>query len=255
MPRSGRELCRSIGSAASGLPASKWVSSVEARWPPAEEPMMPMRLGSSFHSPARARTSPHRAGGILQHRRMPVAVRTQPVFQDEPGDAVFVQEPRVVAAFVRGQAAVAAARANHNGGAGRLGRVRQIRRERGDVFVLFAERAGRSFRPERERIGRLRLSRGEPSKECGHNKADFHRCGRIYAPGASRRWEFSLPSAGAPWRHRCAVTMPPVGPFPLTLPSPRRRGKAVGRARKRSPFRELSRLVARRFPLLGERVG
>ena len=42
--------------AASGVPASKCVSSVEARCPPAEEPMMPTRLGSIFHSPALALT-------------------------------------------------------------------------------------------------------------------------------------------------------------------------------------------------------
>ena len=48
----GRELCCSIGSESAGLPASKCVSSVEARWPPALEPMMPTRFGSIFHSAA-----------------------------------------------------------------------------------------------------------------------------------------------------------------------------------------------------------
>ncbi|GAC1595477.1 MAG: hypothetical protein NVS3B20_19320 [Polyangiales bacterium] len=38
-------------------PLSKWVPTVEARCPPAEKPMMPIRLGLIFHSAARARTS------------------------------------------------------------------------------------------------------------------------------------------------------------------------------------------------------
>ena len=72
-----------MGSVASGLPASKWVSNVEARWPPAEEPMMPMRLGSSFHSRGFGADKPHRARGVLQHGRMTIAVRAEAVFQDE----------------------------------------------------------------------------------------------------------------------------------------------------------------------------
>ena len=50
-----RLLIRSTGSFASGLPPSKCVASVEARCPPAENPTIPIRSGSSCHSPARAR--------------------------------------------------------------------------------------------------------------------------------------------------------------------------------------------------------
>ena len=39
-----------------GMSCPKCVSNVEARCPPAEEPMMPMRCGFTFHSGARART-------------------------------------------------------------------------------------------------------------------------------------------------------------------------------------------------------
>ena len=54
---SGRELCRSIGSAAFVSPESKCVSKVDARCPPADEPMMPTRFGSIFQAVARARTN------------------------------------------------------------------------------------------------------------------------------------------------------------------------------------------------------
>jgi hypothetical protein len=54
--KSGRELTRSTGSAASALPASKCVPAADARCPPAEKPMMPMRSGSSFHILPLART-------------------------------------------------------------------------------------------------------------------------------------------------------------------------------------------------------
>ena len=45
-----------MGSSASGLPASKWVPAVEARWPPAEKPMIAILCGSRPHLAAPART-------------------------------------------------------------------------------------------------------------------------------------------------------------------------------------------------------
>ena len=125
---------------------------------------------------------PHRAGGVLQHDRMPVAGGAEPVFQDKPCDPRFIQEPRIVVAFVRGQGAIAAPRADYDGRTGRLGRVGPIRRERGYIFVRRAKRSRRPIRPERERISRLRLSRGETSEECGHKDFGVHWGGRISAP-------------------------------------------------------------------------
>ncbi len=82
--RSGRELTRSIGSVASGLPASKWVPAVEARWPPAENPMIAIRFGSKPQLSTRA-DRPDRAAGVLEHRRMVIA-RAEPVLENERRD-------------------------------------------------------------------------------------------------------------------------------------------------------------------------
>ena len=53
--KSGRQLTRSMESVAFGSPASKCVPAVDAKWPPAENPKIPMRLGLSFHVLALAR--------------------------------------------------------------------------------------------------------------------------------------------------------------------------------------------------------
>ena len=70
----------------------------------------PDALGIQFPFPGVGAHCSHCAGGDLQHCGMPVASGAQPVFQDEPGDAVFVKEPCVLVPFVRSQSAVAAAR-------------------------------------------------------------------------------------------------------------------------------------------------
>ena len=90
MIRSGRELRRSTGSSASGLPALKWVPAVEARCPPAEKPMMATRPGSTFHFAALARTNPDRAAGVVEHRGMMIA-RAEAVLENEGGDSQSVE--------------------------------------------------------------------------------------------------------------------------------------------------------------------
>ena len=55
--KSGLELIRSTGSGALGSPPSKCVPTVDARCPPAEKPMMPIRCGSIPNLTALKRTS------------------------------------------------------------------------------------------------------------------------------------------------------------------------------------------------------
>jgi len=90
----------------------------------------------------------HRARHILKFSRIMVAAGAEPGFQDEAGDAMLVQPQRIVIAFVRRKMRVGAAWTNHQRRAGGIGCVRQIRRERGDVVGLRAERARRAIGPE-----------------------------------------------------------------------------------------------------------
>ena len=92
------------------------------------------------------------AGGILQHRRMMIAAGGESIFQDEAGNALFVQPKRVALAFMLRETAVAATRANHDGRARGFGRVGQKDGERGDVFFRVAQGAGSAVGPEGEGI-------------------------------------------------------------------------------------------------------
>src|SRR5438128_2003078 len=79
---------------------------------------------------------------------MPIATRAEPILEHERGDAVLIQPKRVIFSFVLRQAAVSSTRTNHQRGARRLVRVRQKRRDRGDILFLAAQRAGRAIGPE-----------------------------------------------------------------------------------------------------------
>ena len=151
MPMSGRELCRSIASVAFVSPASKCVSTVDARWPPADEPMMPTRCGSILYS-VRVRPHPaHRARHVLKFRRIMIAVRAEPVFQNETRHAMLVQPERVIVAFVRRQTA-RNRRRDKSPSPRRVGSC-VVASGRYGVIVgislrICAQRAGRAVRPE-----------------------------------------------------------------------------------------------------------
>jgi len=131
---------------------------------------------------------PHGAGGVVEHRRMAVALRAEPVFQDEPGDAVVRQPFGVAGAFVGREAAVTATRADDDGRAGRLVRRGQEGGERRLVVVLVPERARGAIRPEQNGIERGGVERergGEGEEESG----DAHEGepGRPLRPSPGRR--------------------------------------------------------------------
>src|SRR5580765_6841835 len=52
--------------------------------------------------------------GIFQHARMPVALRTEPIPQNEGADAMLIQVERVILSFMAGQAAIAATGTDHD---------------------------------------------------------------------------------------------------------------------------------------------
>ena len=73
------------------LPRSNCVERVDARCPPAEKPMTPMRSGARCHSAARDRSSANRALHVAELDRMAV-FRSEPVLQHERRDAKRVQD-------------------------------------------------------------------------------------------------------------------------------------------------------------------
>src|SRR5262249_35849010 len=154
MAKSGRQLARSIASSASGLPSSKWVAAVEARWPPAEKPQIPRRCGSRFHSFARARTV-RRArctacigAGWVYFGAGGVVLGGVAILEHGGRDAPVVEPLRdVLPLVVGGEAAVTAAGTDHDPRPGRaLGNGKDgERRLVGRVGPL---RAGRAVGPE-----------------------------------------------------------------------------------------------------------
>ena len=103
---------------------------------------MPIRLRSSFHSPARARRVRYGACGVLEHAGMFIAAGPEAVFQDKPGDTFLVKKPGVVFAFVAGQAAVAAAGTDHDRGTVSFAFFRQIGCQGGDIFISLPRAPG-----------------------------------------------------------------------------------------------------------------
>ena len=117
------------------------------------------------------------AGRVLQHDRMPIAVRAEPVLQDERRDAVFVEPNCVARALVRRECAVTAAGTNHHRGARGLARLREERRQRRDIVGALAQRAGRVAGPKRKGVGRLRLGERQRNREGEERKWAFHGAG------------------------------------------------------------------------------
>ena len=107
----------------------------------------------------------HGARGVQKDRRHAVAVARQPVLEDEGGDAQRIQPAGVDVALMGGEVRVAAARADHKNGARGFVGIRPERRERRNIFVGLAKRAGRVAGPETERGGRT--VRGDGRKREG----------------------------------------------------------------------------------------
>ena len=63
------------------------------------------------HLPVRGpfRAIAQRARGVVQHGRVMIAARPEPVFQNEAGDAVLIEPERIIIALVRREKLVAAA--------------------------------------------------------------------------------------------------------------------------------------------------
>ena len=114
--KSGRLLWPVMALGARVSIVSKCTVAVEARWPPAEKPMMPTFFESIFHCAALARTV--RIGVEERH------VRTsggETVFEDYAGDAVCVEPGGDAVAFAFGhQATVASTGADDDRRAVRL---------------------------------------------------------------------------------------------------------------------------------------
>src|SRR5712671_6220905 len=92
----------------------------------------------------------NRARGVFKHPRMMIALRTEPVFDDERSNSICDQPIGIALAFVRRERAITAARQNHDGSArGDAWGAWKKRGEARDVFVFLAQRAGRTIRPER----------------------------------------------------------------------------------------------------------
>src|SRR5881628_2395836 len=66
---------------------------------------------------------------VLQHARVPIAVWTEPIFEHESSDALFIQPQRIILAFVGRESGIAAAGANDHRSAARLGGIGGIRRK------------------------------------------------------------------------------------------------------------------------------
>ena len=91
---------------------------------------------------------------VLLHGRVVIA-RAETVLQDERGHAARRQEPRdLVALVIHRERAVSAAGTDDDGRAGGLRRGRQVDRQRRDVRILLAERAGSAVWPQHDRAGR-----------------------------------------------------------------------------------------------------
>ena len=96
---------------------------------------------------------------------MPVAGRAEPVFQNERGEAVFVEPNRVAPSLVRRESAVAAAGADDDRGAGRFVRRGEKRGDRGLVGLRVAERAGGFVGPKQDRIEWRGVGGGDENEE------------------------------------------------------------------------------------------
>src|ERR1039457_5263865 len=137
--KSGRELWRSTGSAASGLPASKRVAARAATSPPAEKPMIPMRAGVRFHSADRALGV---GEGMFLDLVCGSGLARQAVFEHEGGDADAVQVGGDIRPLlIEVEEGVAAARGDDHGGAAGFAGGRQIDGQRGLVYARHLEGA------------------------------------------------------------------------------------------------------------------
>src|SRR5437016_11369883 len=97
----------------------------------------------------------HGARGILEHDRVVIPAGAKPIFQNEANNSTFVKEASVMFTFMIGQAAIAAPRANNDGGPLGSATLRPVRGKSGDIFLGFTQRTGSAIRPQRERIRRL----------------------------------------------------------------------------------------------------
>jgi hypothetical protein len=124
------------------MPASKCVRSVEARCPPADEPMIPDAGGIKAVAAGPGAHGAQGAGNIVEHDGMTVTVGTETIFENVGGDAVGGEPLGVTLALVGGESAVAAAGKNEHGRAVAFFRRRRERGEGGNVLRGGAESAG-----------------------------------------------------------------------------------------------------------------
>ena len=143
--KSGRQLTWSTASIGSYLRLANPVAVASARWPPAEKPTMPIRLGSMPHSAARLRTrlTARWASSCGPSGGSPLDVARPPrtaVLEDDAGHAQRVEPRRHFFSFeLPVEIPVAASRADHHRRSRVLFLRRQVNRERrlGDVGDQF----------------------------------------------------------------------------------------------------------------------
>ena len=114
-----------------------------------------------------------------------VAARSEPVFEDERGDAVGGEPFRIPLPFVPSQPAIAAAGADDDRSARGDGGISQERRQSRNIFRLGPQSTRRAFGPEREwsfllqHNGISGLRGGAHGKENAHQQGEerevFHR--------------------------------------------------------------------------------
>ena len=116
----------------------------------------------------------HRAGRVVQHRRVSIALRAETILENERGDTALIRPQRIIIPFVLRQTRVPAPRKNHQGGAGRVVGLRQIRRDRGNVLVFLAQRSWRAVWPKRNGVLHLGAQQEGKGDKNGERKKGFH---------------------------------------------------------------------------------
>ena len=155
-----------------GRPARTDVAAVEARWPPAEKPITPMRSGRTPYRQARERTDRIARKHIILLRRM-VVLRTKPVLEDEGSDTLGVPPARDLLAFVIDrEIPIRAAGTDDHGGSDRALRRWQVHRQSRRVLGSVALGPGRPAWPQLDNLRRRPAALGQSRRRREQESSD-----------------------------------------------------------------------------------